>query len=427
MNLRSVVPVALLASLALPVFAQSTEEEQIQYTLPTDEWYVPKNTISFGVRMLGKGANVKFGNLGVVNPFVEAVLPNGDRAYANGFVRKDSQRGLEIPTDPTDPENIAGSYTLYTVLNPDGMTYQVRRRTRESDEDGNPTGIADTAEGLGILYVEGLTREWQAQGPDQIEGNQVRMSNYTTRSLGGVVEKDEGMSPGIELSLGRAIGKLGRRIEWGLTAGITMNTMNAKTAGSVQATLVARSDYYNIVDPLPSGAFGGPTFEYYPDNPNSSNTNLETTARLEIDPALVGVEEDLRVVDVDGNYQVKGAYFMVRFGPSVRTQLTERLGLSASVGVAGAYAGSRYTVVEQLEIPELDGPVITQRWDSASKVLTGFYADLNVDWAATERTGLFAGVSMQQFGSYEMSVAGRTAKIDLGNAIGLRGGISVRF
>lgn len=430
MNLRSVLPVALLASFVLPAAAQTTDEEQVQYTLPTDEWYVPKSTLSFGVRVLSKGASVKFGNLGVVDPYVNGPLENGDRAYADGFVKKDSldSRALEAhTTEITQPGNTEGSYTLYTINDGSGR-YQVRRLTRgAAATDGTPGPVTDTPEGDGLSYVAGHSREWQAAGIDQIEGNRVRMTNYSTTSLGGSFEEDEGINPGLEMALARTIGTIGRRIDWGFTAGIAMNTMNAKAGGTVQATLMKRSDYYTIVGTLPTGSFGGPTFGYYPANPTPSNTNLETTAPVVYDPVEEGTPSVVRNVDVQGNWQVKGAYFMIRVGPSLRTQLTQRIGLSASAGVAGAYAGSRYTVVEQIEIPELDGPIIDQRWDADSKVLAGFYADLNLDWAATERTGLFAGVSMQQFGTYEMSVAGRTATIDLGNAIGLRGGISVRF
>jgi hypothetical protein len=111
----------------------------------------------------------------------------------------------------------------------------------------------------------------------------------------------------------------------------------------------------------------------------------------------------------------------------VRTQLTTRLGLSASAGVAGAYTGSRYSVVESLTVPDIPDPISTTEESVTNKFLSGFYADVNVDWRLNERTGLFGGVSMQQLGDYDQSVGGRTAKIDLGNAVGLRGGINIRF
>lgn len=416
MNLRSVLPVALLASFVLPAAAQSTDEEQVQYTLPTDEWYVPKSTLSFGVRVLSKGASVKFGNLGAVNPYVNGPLANGDRAYADGFVQKDGVRLYEAPSDPTDPGSAEGSITQHTV-DVGGGRYEIVQKKRLADGT-----VEDTVLSNNLAYNEANSRYWQAASESQIVGGRVQMSNYTTTSLGNSIEKDEGMNAGIEMSLARAIGKLGQRIEWGVTAGIALNTMNAKTGGTVQSSLFKRSDYYNIVGTLPTGYWGGPSYD----------NGTETTAPVEyIDgrPDEEGAPVAMGATDVHGNWQIKGAYFMVRVGPSIRTKITDSIGLSASVGVAGAYSGSRYSVMEQIEVDLPDGPmtITDERWDADSKLLAGFYADVNLDWAATERTGLFAGVSMQQFGTYEMAVAGRTATIDLGNAIGLRGGISVRF
>jgi hypothetical protein len=419
MNLRSVLPVALLASFVLPAAAQSTDEEQVQYTLPTDEWYVPKSTLSFGVRLMSSGANVKFGNLGVINPYVNGPLENGDRAYADGFVRKDQPRlnETDVPTTPTDPDTTAGSYTIYRA-DVGGGRYEIRTRTRQTTDEGG--GIVEAVSSNNLAYNEPNSRVWQAASESQIVGGRVQMSNYTTTTLGNSIEKDEGMNAGIEMSLARALGKFGQRIEWGVTAGIALNTMNAKTGGTVRSSLFKRSDFYTIVGTLPTGSWGGPTYD---------NNGNETTAPVVYEPAEEGAPVAMGEIDVHGNWQVKGAYFMVRVGPSIRTQVTDTIGLNASIGVAGAYSGSRYSVMEQIEVALPDGPmtISDERWDADSKLLAGFYADVNVEWAATERTGLFAGVSMQQFGTYEMSVAGRTATIDLGNAIGLRGGISVRF
>lgn len=437
MNQRSVLPLALLAS----VFATSAlgqaaatatapTEEEINYTLPTDEWYVPKSTLSFGVRVLSKGANVKFRNLGSVNQVVEGVRSGGDRAYSDGYVGADAVRvGIEPITPPGDmqqPGDAPGSFFQYTV--DAGDYYQVRRITRLEPGEGQTVGgTSDEAVGLGLKYVEGRTREWGVASTDQIENGRVRMSNYWATSQGASVEEEEGMNAGVELALARRFGNFGRRFEWGITAGVAMNTINAKTGGTVQSTLMRRSDYYTIFGTLPEGAAGGPTFDHYSENPNPDNVNRETTAPIGTTPVEEGVVTVAGNIDVRGNWQIKGAYFLLRVGPSIRAQLTERWGMNASAGVAGAYSGTRYSVTEQLTIPDLDSVIIDERWDADSKLLAGFYADVNVDWAATDRTGLFAGVSMQQFGSYNMSVAGRTAKIDLGNAVGLRGGINIKF
>jgi hypothetical protein len=115
----------------------------------------------------------------------------------------------------------------------------------------------------------------------------------------------------------------------------------------------------------------------------------------------------------------------------VRAQITSRLGVSASIGVAGAYAGSTYTAFESLTLPTEDAEVISTNdsleQNKTAKFLSGYYADFNLEWAATERTGLFGGISAQQLGDYDQTLNGRTAHIDLGNSVGIRGGVSIRF
>jgi hypothetical protein len=130
---------------------------------------------------------------------------------------------------------------------------------------------------------------------------------------------------------------------------------------------------------------------------------------------------------VNGNWQVKGAYFMVKVGPSLRTQLTDRLGLTASLGLAGAYAGTNYSATESFKSPEVETEVSITETSATSKFLSGLYADLNLDWLANERTGLFGGITAQKFDGYDQTVGARTARIDLGSTVGIRGGISVKF
>jgi hypothetical protein len=292
--------------------------------------------------------------------------------------------------------------------------------------------LIDDVVGEGLSYNPAFSREWGVRSATQIDGTLVRMSNYSAISEGGRAEKDEGMSSGIELSLTRVLGKVGQRFEWGLSAGVALNPVNAKTGANVRSTLSIYSDYFRLAGPLAEGVLGGPTFADFDPNTEGDDRSLETTVPIGATPDTTvpgsGQTETIAGgAQVQGNWQVKGGYFLVRVGPQIRTQLSDRFGLSASLGVAGAFSGTRYSVFETMTIADLPDPLFEERSDTESKFLSGVYADVNVDWAATERTGLFAGVNMQQFGSYSQEVGGRTAKIDLGNAVGIRGGINIKF
>lgn len=91
----------------------------------------------------------------------------------------------------------------------------------------------------------------------------------------------------------------------------------------------------------------------------------------------------------------RGRIFSCGLAPACRAQLTQRLGLSASLGVAGAYTGSTYSVIESFAAPDSGGAVITTpdpEKSSTSEFLSGYYADINLDWAVSERTGFFGGL-----------------------------------
>jgi hypothetical protein len=432
MNLRSVSTVALLAALFVPAFAQtaasSEEEANLSLTLPTDEWYVPKNKVTFGFRVLSKGANVKFGNLGhMTGARPTGPDSNGNYVYDTGFVQKDALRDPFETKSAPDQNTQVGTPTFYGEPMGNGR-YRAHKVTRA--EANGP--LTDVVVGEGLSYNAAYSRSWGVSSTGQIDGTLVRMSNYSTVSEGASLEKKEGMNSGIDLSVSHVMGKVGRRFEWSLEAGVALNPVNAKTGGSVQSTLSIYSDYFRLTGPVGDGVKGGPTFDDFDPAVEGNDQSLETTVPVGTTPdtTVPGTGKTQTIVggaNVSGNWQIKGAYFLVRVGPQLRAQLSERFGLNASLGLAGAFSGTRYSVFESVQVPDLTDPITEERVDSKSAFLGGFYADLNVDWVANERTGLFAGVNMQNLGGYDQEVGGRTAKIDFGSAIGVRGGLSFKF
>lgn len=418
MNLRFLAQVGLLSTaVAVRTVAQSAsseEESNLSLTLPTDEWYVPKNKVSFGYRVLTSGVKAKFGNLGTVDSIRSvAAASEGEvsRTYDTGYVSKDSYRANEYDSNGNVTTTPGTRYQAYIT-----------------NADGSQTLTVDQ-----IAYTPGQTRTWGYNVADQVTPGVLALSNYSAVTEGGSASKKEGMSGGLELTASREMGKVGsERFQWSLTAGVALNGINAKTAGSVTSTLVRYTDFYRISDPSYVGIDAGtqPQFvdAYAADGTTVVNSQgIETTVPLSSTP--IGSETVSTAGDatVKGNWKIKGAYFMVRFGPTVRTQVTERFGISAGLGLAGAYAGTRYSAVESIDIENVSES-ITQEVDSAtSKFLAGYYADMTVDFSATERTGLYAGVSLQHLGSYDQSVSGRTAKIDFGSSLGIRGGMSYKF
>jgi len=240
----------------------------------------------------------------------------------------------------------------------------------------------------------------------------------------------------VEMEYSRNLGRITRRIQWGITTGLTLNSISSQTSGSVIATLNSHTDYYGIHGTLgefPEGGHGGPTgVPYIVDGVIVSPAGMETTVPVSQTPDAVSTDNSVAGgATVNGRWTVKGAYFMMKLGPSIRAQFNDRWEMTASAGFAGAYAGSTYTSAETFTVeglPEGQLPGVQDILQSEETAfLTGYYADLTIEWAANDRTGLFGGVTAQQLSDYEQKLGDRTARIDLGTAVGIRGGITIKF
>lgn len=404
---------ALLAA-ALPALAQPSEERSRAFDIlsqDTSEWYVPKNTISVGLRVISSGPSVSFGNLGTVPSIRDLApfsTPNVDRLYDDGAIGRDALRVNEVDANGNQTSTPGGRYQTTTTV--DGVT---------------------RVTGDFVSFTPGQSRNWTYRDADQAVGpGQVAFHTYSASSEGGVASDEQGLTGGVDVQLARALGKGRGRFQFSLVAGVSLTDINAKTGGTVTSTLHTRTDTFGLAGGagVPPAPYSGPSFTDLVDSSgNTITAGFESTPPISQTPISSTETAVAGGATVQGNWQIKGAYFLIRLGPSVRTQITSRLGLSASAGIAGAYTGSRYIVTETILLEEIPDPVTITEEDSETKFLSGFYADLSLDWILNERTGLFGGVAMQQLDDYDQSVRGRTAKIDMGSALGFRGGINIRF
>ncbi len=428
MSTRSLFGSLLFALMAVPAFLpaqeeiSSKEEERLEnLARDNSEWSAPKNSLTVGFRVLSSGVNVRFGNLGNV-PLSTTVAPATDglaqRVYNNGTVNVDALRAAEKDANGVQTSTPGGRYQTFSTSTTDVV-----------DANGVVTGTVTTVVQTGdfLSYTPGLTRDWSYATPEQaveIGGRPyVSMSSYSAASEGAMMDKKQGPSAGVELQLNHVIGRLSRRTEWSFVAGLALNGINNKTSGDVQSTLVTNTDFYSLHDqPAPVTSPSAPYTA-----PSGMSDPAESTVPISALPDSSQTSVVAGAATVHGRWQVKGAYFMMRVGPSVHTQLTERLGLSASMGVAGAYAGTHYSAAESLDIPNVGSAININEASDANKFLAGYYADFNMDFMANERMGLFGGVSAQKFGDYSQTLDTRTARIDIGTSVGLRGGVTIKF
>lgn len=428
------------APVLLPAQESTAKEEERMAALSRNEgqqWYSPRTKVSVGFRFLSSGGRVDFSNLGTV-PFLYEPIPASagevSRFYSNGKIRADGPRSIEVDADGNQV-SVPGVRYIYVAK----VTVPVL------DADGNDTGTTqeiDQLVGNYLAYAPGLTRDWEVATSDQLSAKPgyVAVSNFAAISEGGTASKKQGASGGVELQVNKEIGRGTRHFKWGVLAGVTLNDINSKTSGAVASTLRTYTDYYSTNGlTVPSNQIGNPAIENVFDHDGDGvQDDLEYTVPLSSTPDS-SLTTDVTTpggATVTGRWQVKGAYFMLKLGPTLHTQITERLGLTASAGLAGAYAGTRYTAYESFTVASLPDVTLettdsetgdTTLSSTATKFMTGYYADLNLEWTANESFGLFGGVTAQQLGDYEQKLGDRLAKIDLGSTVGIRGGVSIRF
>lgn len=416
----------VLGCLPALLSAQETtgKEEERLATLARNEgeWTAPKTKLSIGFRMLNSGGTVNFSNLGVV-PSIRTIAPisagAATQVYDNGIVFLDSARSNERAADGTQVSIPNGRYQVIQV-----------------STDGSSLVVEDS-----ISFTPGLTREWETHTATQFgRPGHASFSNYSATSAGGTASSEQGAIGGMEFQITRDLGRSSRTFQWSLMAGITLNDINGKSAGTVTSSLNIHTDYYAYTlpfgQPAPTGAYVASNYTELLDS-NGVLVNpfgYETSATLNAvsDPAQ-STDQVAGAVSVTGNWQVKGSYFLLRFGPSLRAKLSDRFGLSASVGLAGAYAGTRYSAYEYFSNPANSDELIENSSadaplsDETTEFIGGFYADLNLDFSANETVGIFGGVTAQQLGEYEQKLGDRSARIDLGSAYGIRGGVTIKF
>lgn len=412
-----------LLAVALSASGLNAADDEDEYSPELGIYASAKNSLRFGFRMVG-GADVKFGNLGNV-PFANIVAPFSagevDRLYSDGAVIKDAPRGLFDPRVEVDANGVqtstpGGRYDTGFVV---------------TAADGTVTTIIN---GSALSFTPGRTRSWRYDSTSQLNADQsgIIMHSFSATSDGASLEGKKETSAGIELQVERIVGKLGGKWQVSIIGGIALSGISNKQAGNVHSSLVTLSDTYSLLGQTAPAveANGQPTFGPFTLSDGTVfPSGTETTVPLASVPNAGDHTETTAVgaANVAGVWKVKGAYYVMKVGPEIRANFAKDFGVSASIGLAGAYVGTNYSAFESLSVAGIAEPITANESSSQNKFMPGYYANLDALWQANERTGFFAGVSYEQFSDYTQSVGGRTAKIDLGGTAGIRGGITIKF
>jgi len=427
---------ALLAAVAClaPRLAAQADDDEDNY-IDLGFYADAKSNVRVGFRML-EGAQVKFRNLGNVSLAPVAPLAEGaaNRVYTDGYVAKDAERtssNSSLPAEVDADGNQLGDRTtpgryIITQAKVDSNGNPV------VDDNGNPRTAPIFN---GIAYKSGQSRSWNIQHADQVsaDGNSVTLNQYTAISEGAALNGRNRTVPGVEVQLARDLRKFGP-FTLSLVGGISLNTIRAERKATISATLHTVADTYRLTstltDPASSVPYTGPTTGTLTDPDDGSIISLggyETTIPIADTPVTRTVTDTAGGAEIDGVWKVKGAYYSMRVGSEIRTNLFKGLSLSAGAGLTGTYAGTTFTSIQRLKIESTGDEYTLSEVSVTDKYLGGYYANFDAAWAVNERSGFFAGLTYESLGSYKQTISGQVAKVDLNSLAGLRGGISVKF
>jgi hypothetical protein len=330
----------------------------------------------------------------------------------------------------------------------DGTLQPDARFAPRTDQSGNP--VTDPLNGNQIfdpVAPDGRTNTWAYADPTQVLDNGFLVYHAYTAQVNDPMLRNKNSAPtyGLDLSVSREMGKLfGTRISWNLIAGLSVNDLSADLIDNVQADVKTDSDYYSLFGATP------PPPPYA--SPNSKNVTLTDPSgkpilnddgvpqTVQVDNStLLANEPAARITtivtdntSVTNRWKLKGAYYTLRVGPVliIPVPFLPRTNLTLSAGPALIYAGTNYTVTQDLD-PATGTNITDTTTDAIYKLLPGYFADAALQFNVTDRTGFYAGAILQSAGSYTQGLNNATAqyttKVDFNNLNGLRAGMTYRF
>ena len=395
MNQRLLALLLLSSATAMAQSATADEpapsEMPSNLTFDTDLYFVePKLTLSFGARGLS-GTKSSFRGSGKLESSLDVNGPAGTmRTYHDGAVGPDTRSN--------------------TIDNGDGTT------TSEP------------------IAPDGKTDNWRFDSDKQAVDPGIAMHTYQAEILDtGPKNKDPGSTYGLEVSVARDMGKI-FRFDWNVIAGLSINDINSKLTSTQQARITTLTDLYSLngqaPPPAPYNSQAPPTPETIT-NPDGTTTDVttDTTTLLPTDYLGRDVTTVTDTTNVTNHFSLKGAYFTLRAGPTLILPLG-RFHATVSAGAAIVYAGTTYSVQQDFQ-PETGSLITLTEQNSDTKLLPGFYADANLEFWLTERSGLYLGALYQNSGSFTQNLttiaSNYSTKVDLTSLTGFKMGMNVRF
>lgn len=274
------------------------------------------------------------------------------------------------------------------------------------------------------------TNNWAYDDAKQIinDGADVAMHAYSAQTTDGSIRNnDKEVSLGAELVVSRDLGKIGNRIEWMITAGISLNGIQASDRDNVVANVKTITDVYSLGgQTLPSTVpYEAPSFDA-----DSEGNTIETTVLLGRRPDSRTETTVTNDTQVNSYWKLRGTYVTLRLGPTFKFQITDKLRFSVSGGPVLVHSGTTYSVERTFEV-DTAATVRDQVSSTEGENLTGYYADAGLEYLISDTAGLYLGAFYQTAGSYTQYITEQSSSyeldVDLSRLQGFRGGLNYKF
>jgi hypothetical protein len=390
---------------------QKAAPEEIPNFNQLDEFvYVPKSTLSLGTRFFLHGPKTTYWGQGT-NP--SPVNPGGDNTLSVGNISRTYIDGTVEPDARTVTQNAGLGGEVSVPISPDGRT-----------------------------------NTWSYDNASQLlpSGNM----SFHTYSAEVTDQADHGVNgapnAGLELILDRDMGNLGKKLKWSFTVGFSIADIHSSSFLSVPTNVMTVTDTYDLFGQVPPAPpYNSPNTVsqtvYGAGGTVQSGSTTTTATQSVVQQTLLGnkpISRDTQVVatDTQNRYFNEGAFYTLRFGPTLQMPMGKHFKLTVSVGPAAIYLGSQINVLETLVInPTTTFTDLYQKENS--KLLPAYYGEANLEYQLTDTAGFYVGAIYEGAGSYTQSVPSGTSasgaglsyssRLDFGNQEGLKGGMTVRF
>ncbi|MFO1449915.1 MAG: hypothetical protein U1F61_17280 [Opitutaceae bacterium] len=385
----------LFASLACGLHAQNKPED---YAALEELFQIPKNSFSLSVRYSGK-SSVRFKGLGTI----------------------ESARSAGTTTDETTRTYDDGTVSIDSRANDDGVD----------------------------LPDDGRTNTWSYAKTSQVlpDESGIAFHTYSSVTEGAELALSEGATPGIDVEYGHQFGQSKRRNRegtprwaWGILLGFGMSDVNLKTRESIRATLNTLTDTYSLLGspvPLDDAPDDGTAYSAPSTATETITASDGTTSSFTVDTTtLLGNRPESRLLtatpggaEIEGFWQIKGAYFTLRSGPWVRWQPSEKISVRLSAGATVSWLGMHIRYDERLVRDDVAAEIrATNETQNEGIGIPGVFSGLEAEWWLTQRTGFFGGATFEQFSKdATLEADGRKADVKISSGLGLRLGITTRF